>query len=343
MNKDLPTLLILALFVVSCADKIQLSTESDLSYEDFGYVKVEVKNYQTGEVFYAGNFGEMELSELQELERKEKQRKLIIESWRSKESKIHQSTLKKSWTYRESKTDKLFCLFNPWSESEHYNCPELSSEEIKSFTEAFRKNDERKDRELKKYGLVNLTAMREEVEDSILEAEHKATNLCLKSRKVSSWSHPCVVKRINDEDVYLNKLGKAGRTDGWSEEFQRVIALKTNNDLFGQRCRDYGYRLKEDIDSCVTKEAVTEQRLVEYEAKIARLERTIRENKIPTKEEKSDWDKFLQALVETGEELEKEEMKRDIESLKNQQRIERNRQNTKRAMDALYRRPPTRY
>ena len=64
MNKNL--LLILALFVVSCADKIQLSTESDLSYEDFGYVKVEVKNYETGEFFYVGNFGEMELSELQE-------------------------------------------------------------------------------------------------------------------------------------------------------------------------------------------------------------------------------------------------------------------------------------
>jgi len=336
--------LVMSLLVVGCADKIQLSTESDLSYEDFGYVKVEVKNFETGEVFYAGNFGEMELSELQELERKEKQRKLIIESWRSKESKIHQSTLKKSWTYRESKTDKLFCIYNPWSESEHYSCPELSSEEIKSFTEAFRKNDERKDRELKKYGLVNLTAMREEVEDSILEAEDKATKLCLKSRGVSSIFHPCAVRRINDEDVYLETLRSGLHSgDGKSEEIQRVMALKTNTILFGQRCRDYGYRFKEDIDSCVTKEAVTEQRLVEYEAKIARLERTIRENKIPTKEEKSDWDKFLQALVETGEELEKEEMKRDIESLKNQQRIERNRQNTKRAMDMLYRRPPTRY
>jgi regulatory protein YycI of two-component signal transduction system YycFG len=128
-----------------------------------------------------------------------------------------------------------------------------------------------------------------------------------------------------------------------SQEIKRVNALNVFTSKFGQRCRDYGYRFKEDIDSCVTKEAVTEQRLVEYEAKIAQLERTIRENKIPTKEEKSDWDKFLQALVETGEELEKEEMKRDIESLKNQQRIERNRQNTKRAMDMLYRRPPTRY
>ena len=217
----------------------------------------------------------------------------------------------------------------------------------------------------------------------ILDLQAQAHDICMdKSFQLnvsSAFLSPCIVSRINNDsknnDIYLywlknndfielitvsatemlgSKLSSKELEELIelsineverlkSQEIKRVNALNVFTSKFGQRCRDYGYRFKEDIDSCVTKEAVTEQRLVEYEAKIAQLERTIRENKIPTKEEKSDWDKFLQALVETGEELEKEEMKRDIESLKNQQRIERNRQNTKRAMDMLYRRPPTRY